>query len=112
WYEKKYTNQDALTGTTSAINMFKEGKIWYNRGQTKPGQMDELKVTIPQYEFLSAPVEKPLVTSDKVAGAQLAIPTTSEDPARAMMVLNLMHTDPYVVNLLVHGIEGKHYDKV
>jgi len=29
-----------------------------------------------------------------------------------MMVLNYLHTDPYVVNLIVHGIEDKHYKKV
>jgi len=29
-----------------------------------------------------------------------------------MMVLNDLHTDPYVINLIVNGIEGKHYNKV
>lgn len=42
----------------------------------------------------------------------LAISTTSEDPARAMMFINLLHTDPYLNNLLNYGIEGKHYLKV
>jgi len=29
-----------------------------------------------------------------------------------MRFLNLLNTDPYVKNLIVHGVEGKHYNKV
>ena len=37
---------------------------------------------------------------------------TGSYPARAMMFLNLLHTDKYLINLLNWGIENKHYKKV
>lgn len=36
---------------------------------------------------------------DLATGSMMSISRTSEDPERAMMVLNDLHTDPYVINL-------------
>ncbi len=41
-----------------------------------------------------------------------AISSTSKNPARVMKFMNLLNTDPYVKNLVVHGVEGKHYNKI
>ena len=41
----------------------------------------------------------------------LAISSTSEDPERAMMFINLLHTDKEINNLLNFGIEGTHYTR-
>ena len=43
-------------------------------------------------------------------GAMMAISTASKNPERAMMFLNLLNTDPYLMTLLNYGIEGVHYD--
>ena len=45
-------------------------------------------------------------------GSMQAISSTSKNPARVMRFLNLLNTDPYVKNLVIHGVEGKHYTKV
>ena len=37
------------------------------------------------------------------------IPYTSENPERAMQVLNLLYTDAELYRLLIYGIEGTHY---
>ncbi|KUP22545.1 hypothetical protein AWJ19_31690 [Paenibacillus sp. DMB5] len=58
------------------------------------------------------PVEKPIVTTNSVMGAMLTIPKTSEDPERAMMFINMLHSDVFLHNLFVYGIEGVHYEKV
>lgn len=42
-------------------------------------------------------------------GAMMAISTSSKNPERAMMFLNLLNTDPYLFTLLDYGIEGVHY---
>ena len=39
------------------------------------------------------------------------IPSTSKNPERAMMFLNLLYSDAELYRLLVHGIEGTHYVK-
>lgn len=42
-------------------------------------------------------------------GAMVAISTASANPDRAMMFLNLLNTDPYLMTLLNYGVEGVHY---
>jgi len=77
----------------------------------KPGAEIEIKLS-DGYDWVSHVVEEPIVTTDLAAGSMFSISRTSKDPERAMMVLNALHTDPYVINLFVNGIEGKHYKKV
>jgi putative aldouronate transport system substrate-binding protein len=43
-------------------------------------------------------------------GAMMAISTSSKNPERAMMFLNLLNTDPYLFTLLEYGVEGVHYN--
>jgi len=51
------------------------------------------------------------VATSETAGSMLAISSTSEDPERAMMFINLLHTDKELNNLLNFGIEGVHYTR-
>ncbi|OUS68041.1 hypothetical protein B1748_34905 [Paenibacillus sp. MY03] len=113
YYEKGYINSDAGTSKTSAADLRRQGKLWMSSGVWKPGSDIEVKIADNNlYDYVSHVVTEPIVTTDLAAGSMFSISRTSEDPERAMMVLNYLHTDPYVVNLIVHGIEGKHYKKV
>jgi putative aldouronate transport system substrate-binding protein len=40
----------------------------------------------------------------------LAIPMLSEHPVEAMKYINLMHNDPKLVNLMLFGVEGVHWE--
>jgi ABC-type sugar transport system, periplasmic component len=113
YYEKGYINADSATTTTNVGDLRKQGKIWVQPTVWKPGY-DEIQAAADnyQFEYISHVVEEPIVTTELATGSLFAISRTSKDPARAMMVLNDLHTDPYVVNLLVNGIEDKHYKKV
>ena len=44
-------------------------------------------------------------------GAMMAISVTSKNPERALMFLNLLNTDPYVMTMLNYGVEGYTYNK-
>jgi putative aldouronate transport system substrate-binding protein len=113
WFELGYTNSDAATAKALVLELRREGKTWYQETSWKPGTDIEMSnTTNNKYEFVSNVLNEPYVTTDLTTGSMFAISRTSKDPARAMMVLNAMHTDPYVVNLLVQGIEGVHYKKI
>ncbi len=43
-------------------------------------------------------------------GSMLAIPTLSEYPVQAMQYINLMHTDSKLVNMMLFGVEGVHWE--
>jgi len=51
--------------------------------------------------------------TNSFAGIGMAIGANCKDPERAMMVMELLNTDPYVASLLRFGVEGEHweYDK-
>ncbi|MNQ78153.1 Bacterial extracellular solute-binding protein [compost metagenome] len=113
YFEKGYTNADAATVTTNIGEIRKQGKIWVQSTVWKPGSDIELKIADNgAYDWVSRVIEEPIVTTDLATGSMLSISRTSKNPERAMMVLNYLHNDPYVINLLVNGIEGKHYKKV
>jgi putative aldouronate transport system substrate-binding protein len=113
YYEKGWINADVATTTAAVTDLRKQGKIWEQATVWKPGSDIEMNIADNnKYEWVSHVVEEPIVTTDLATGSMMSISRTSKDPERAMMVLNYLHTDPYLINLIVNGIEGKHYKKV
>jgi putative aldouronate transport system substrate-binding protein len=113
FYEKGYINADSATSQTNVADYRRQGKIWVQTTVWKPGyDVIQEAADNHQFPYVSHVVEEPIVTTDLATGSLFAISRTSKDPERAMMVLNALHTDPYVINLIVNGIEGKHYKKV
>ena len=43
-------------------------------------------------------------------GAMMAVSATSKNPERALMFLNLLNSDPYVMTMLNYGVEGYTYN--
>ena len=99
-----------MTATDANAKMA-AGKTFAQYMDTKPGKAQEL-FGDSKYEF--AEVITSGVYFDHMAGkgAMQAISATSKNPARVMKFMNLLNSDPYVKNLVIHGIEGKHYTKV
>ena len=65
-----------------------------------------------KFEVAMVPATPPYVDTTSSQGAMMAISTSSKNPERAMMFLNLLNTDPYLMTLLNYGVEGTHYDIV
>lgn len=115
WFEKGYVRKDVVGMKTEDITK-EEGKmdgyvVWshnYSKyaDATDSGRwgFDVLNLSIDQYSYLP---NSPSSTS-------LTIPRTSQNPERAMMLMELLNTtkgkDLY--NFLIWGIEGEHYKKV
>lgn len=62
------------------------------------------------FEVAMVPCTPAYVDTTSSQGAMMAISTYSKNPERAMMFLNLLNTDPYLMTLLNYGVEGVHYD--
>lgn len=63
-------------------------------------------------EVAMIPTTPAFVDTTSSRGAMMAISTSSANPERAMMFLNLLNTDPYLMTLLNYGVEGVHYNVV
>ncbi len=114
WFEKGYIRKDVVGMKTEDITK-EEGKtdgyvVWchnYSKyaDATDSGRwgFDILNISINQYSYLP---NSPSSTS-------LTIPRTSQNPERAMMLMELLNTSKGtdLYNLLIWGIENEHYTK-
>ena len=116
-YEKGYFPADAAIANSEYFNKHVQlGDFFLTTQPLKPGKgkstelMSQLLTPGIEYdEFETFPL---VGTTNHTGGSMYAIASTSDDPARAMMFLNEMHTNPDIVNLLVWGIEGLTYEVV
>ncbi|SEO90764.1 ABC transporter substrate-binding protein [Paenibacillus sp. OV219] len=111
WYQAGYINKDAATTKVKPEELMKAGKVFSYTTSLKPGAAEEVMrsagVPLVQVELTEA-----TTTTGDTTGSMLAISRTSKNPERAMMLINLLHTDKTLNNLINYGIEGKHYVKV
>ncbi|MBB6635773.1 ABC transporter substrate-binding protein [Cohnella thailandensis] len=109
WYVKGYINEDAAT-LREASDAYSKGNaaVWFDP-TGKPGSEAEFKTMGGGYDVQLVPLVAPYFTG--AVSSMNAISRTSKNPERALMFLELVNTDKELYNLLVYGIEGKHYVK-
>lgn len=112
YFLKGYINQDAATTQTSTTDALKSGQYFSIPVSLKPGKDKETEPAAGlQGKLGQIALNEATVSTGETAGAMLAISTTSENPEAAMRFINLLHTDKYLINLLVFGIEGVHFTR-
>lgn len=109
WFKNGWIRQDALSYTTEGnVRGYKDGYVLYDTGYT-PWTADT--VSKDGTKFITIPFRNYYFIDSKNAAGGTAISATSKHPEEAMQVINLLQTDRELYNLLVYGIEGKHYTK-
>ncbi|REE70511.1 putative aldouronate transport system substrate-binding protein [Paenibacillus taihuensis] len=112
-FKKGYINRDAATTQLSGQDALKKGNVFMIVASLKPGKDAEVAIAANLAGKLKQiNMTDRTVSTGETAGSMLGISSTSKDPARAMMFINLLHSDKYLNNLLNFGIEGTHYSKV
>ncbi|MFD0672364.1 ABC transporter substrate-binding protein [Cohnella sp. GCM10027633] len=110
WNKAGYLNADATTTKDNEFDAVKAGKAFAYAESLKPGfEIQASRDT--GYPMVSVELTKPYTTTADTTSAMFAITKTAKHPEKAMMLLNLLYTDPYLLNLLDWGIEGVHYVK-
>lgn len=110
WSQEGLIMPDASINTEQVSSLMGAGKVFCASTETKPGIESQwerntgIDITIidvvPDYTMTSC------------LNNYWYIPYTSEQPTRAMQILNEMYSNPDVANLLIYGIEGKYYEFV
>ncbi|WP_338556460.1 ABC transporter substrate-binding protein [Paenibacillus sp. KS-LC4] len=111
WFKKGFINQDAATTKTSAEDALKAGKTWMKFGSDKPDSDKEDSIATG-IELVKLKGNDPEISTASVSNSMMAIGRTSVDPERTMMLLNLLHTDKKLINLIDFGVENRQYVKV
>jgi putative aldouronate transport system substrate-binding protein len=113
FFIKGYINKDAATNQTMNSDALKTGDVFSVTASLKPGKDAELaNQTGLNGKLAQLELNAKTIATSETAGSMLGISSTSQDPVRAMMFINLLHTDKYLNNLLNYGIEEQHYIKV
>lgn len=110
FYEEGLVKKDVLTAKDFDQRL-KSGKVFAYLEPLKPGKAQEVS------RNFSFPLEQVAITPIRMdinagTGSMSAISATSKNPVRVMRFLELVNTDPYLNNLIIYGIEGKHYTKI
>jgi putative aldouronate transport system substrate-binding protein len=112
YFLKGYVNKDAATSQTSSLDAYKTGNVFSTVEPLKPGKAEEIaSATALDGKLAQITLTGKTVATSETTGAMLAISTTSKNPERALMLINLLHTDQEIINLLNFGIEGTHYTR-
>lgn len=110
YYKSGLVKGDVATASDLQAR-FNSGKTFAYFTGIKPGKAAELQSKC-QYPIAQAEVSDVYMDSLPGLGSLQVISTKSKNPERTARFLNLLNTDPVVKNLVVYGIEGKHYTKV
>ena len=110
WYKKGYIRKDIVGSgnDTASLLGLKYGLFW---GTIKPGgEIDNLQKF--KKEIMDIPMCEPYIPTSASARALTVISRTSPNPDKAIKMIELMHTNKELFNLLMFGLEGKNYNKV
>ena len=108
WVDEGYMPLEPLPND-EAQSAFRAGLYAMGYHVEKPGNDVEAQNAYG-FEFLSKNLTVPLILDTAGATATMnAICTTSQNPAKAMEVLEEFNTNAYIYNLLSRGIEGTHW---
>ncbi len=108
WYQAGYIYPDAAIASSNIVEMVGSGMVMSYPLSSQPG----LEASMESYFGEKVVCMR---TTPVTSGAQYAksgfwtIPVTSKNPQAAMRFLNKMFSDASVSNLIIWGIEGKHY---
>lgn len=110
WYQKGYILSDNATNN-DVMTLHAQGQLIGGFQLIQPGCDNSMSAFVGGKPLVTIQLTEPLLTTVQVASCATAIPINCENPEKAMQFLNLMYTDPYLINLIDWGIEGEHYVK-
>ena len=110
-YQKGYIAQDAVVGQDGGTELVQSGKAFCSIATITPISGDqgidlENSTGIVEVQLAGQPQ---LLSSYDAGREGICISSTCQSPETAMRFLELLYTDPYVVNLFEYGVEGEDY---
>ena len=111
FYKKGYILKDAATVTTDPFRI--DSKNWFlgrNSSGYQPLAQKNLEA-LAGHGLILKPAGKAFKTTGFARVAMHAVSASSKHPEAALKLLNYVNTNQEVADLMVYGIEGKHYDR-
>jgi putative aldouronate transport system substrate-binding protein len=108
WYEEGLILKDASTNQTNPSDLVKSNRGFAYLLSAHPGTFGGSATGAVPMKIVAFS-QPPVSTTSQITNTMWGITVNSKTPDKAMEFLNLMYSDKDIVNLLIWGIEGKHY---
>ena len=116
WAQKGYISPDSATQEYNAV--FGTGDFLVFTQPLKGNNFKSIEMyganknpEVPEFELTEIVMQDKYKVTCQAGGSMFAIPASSKKKEAAMQYLNLMHSDPVLVNLMLFGAEGVNYTK-
>lgn len=108
WYKKGWIRNDVMTTSNDSAD-YSAGKYITFFSGWKPGYEKTLSSSLGiDYDIVQLPIDRYAGSS---TSSMIGVSRTSKNPEKAVKLIELMNTNEELYNLIVFGIEGKHYTK-
>lgn len=113
WNQKGFIRKDARTYSGTMDDMYAGQYVAHIEANGKPGvQLQIENAYWGGREVYVIELSQPLLRTSGIVATMNAISRTSKHPEMAVQFLNLVNTDKELYNLIIHGIEGTHYERI
>ncbi len=110
WYKEGFLRPD-IASVSDDNQDYKMGKyaMWFH--SYTPGQLTQLKDLFGK-EVIKIQLDEFLIEATYPQATMIAVNKKSENPEKAVKLIELLNTDKEFYNLISFGVAGKHYDKL
>ena len=111
WNQKGFFTSDAANSTKSITDVIKAHQVFLLTSESVPYFQEEKNLNEEEgwKTIFDGRLSQPVIATTSITASCIGISADSENPARTMKFFNMLYTDPYLLNTIVHGIEGTHY---
>jgi putative aldouronate transport system substrate-binding protein len=111
WYQAGYISRDVAARTEGASAQLRAGTGCVQFTAVKPDiEIENEQLVGKDLVFIDVSGNH-FTTTQNVQIVMWGIANNSKNPEKAMELLNLLYTDPVLINMINFGIEGEHYVK-
>ncbi len=114
WNQKGYINPDSGLSTFDTSQFLNAGNFFIEPMPLKGSNIKAQELVIasgnPDLRLKEIYGEPKTVQTNDTGGSMLAIPMSSDHPVEAMKLINLMHVDEKLINMMLYGVEGTHWE--
>ena len=111
WYLNGYIRKDVISIKDEEPEIKSAKYVAGIASNIKPGGASDWAIK-NGYEVVEIPLGRSIIDTNSCIATLTAISKTSQNPERAMMLIDLFYSDKKLYNTIAFGIEGIHYKKV
>lgn len=111
WYEAGYIMKDAATTASTLTELISSGNYFgcFTAHSSSDEELAQQLSGMYGYPMTTVTLSEPYLSTSAVNMVTMMVASNTDVPEAAVKFLNMLYTDPDVLNLIIFGIEGRDY---